>query len=203
MMLSGGLPHSEIPGSKLILSSPGLIAEYHVLHRLLLPRHPPNALLALDLIQKEQDSHLAAPGWFGQRLSFRSEVVHFSRMLPKKHTVWLVYLTWTKLPFQGRLKVQRQIRTGNHVVAQRSSPTGAIGNSDVFSLYDVKSGELAEASSPSARKRLQLAAIACGTRLDCRALRRSARRSNRQVLATCPLSASLLTQIRLPLVSAW
>ena len=50
--LSGGLPHSEIHGSKLILSSPWLIAEYHVFHRLLLPRHSPNALLALDLIQK-------------------------------------------------------------------------------------------------------------------------------------------------------
>ena len=52
--VSGGLPHSEIHGSKHILSSPWLIAEYHVLHRLLLPRHPPNALLALDLIQKKQ-----------------------------------------------------------------------------------------------------------------------------------------------------
>jgi len=51
--LSGGLPHSEIRGSKPILGSPQLIAEYHVLHRLLLPRHPPNALLALDLIQKK------------------------------------------------------------------------------------------------------------------------------------------------------
>ena len=54
--LSGGLPHSEIHGSKLILSSPWLIAEYHVFHRLLLPRHSPNALLALDLIQKEKDT---------------------------------------------------------------------------------------------------------------------------------------------------
>ena len=53
--LSGGFPHSEIHGSKLILSSPWLIAEYHVFHRLLLPRHPPNALLALDLIQKKKD----------------------------------------------------------------------------------------------------------------------------------------------------
>lgn len=53
--LSGGLPHSEIHGSKLILSSSWLIAEYHVFHRLLLPRHSPNALLALDLIQKEKD----------------------------------------------------------------------------------------------------------------------------------------------------
>jgi hypothetical protein len=51
--LSGGLPHSEIPGSKGVLASPELIAEYHVLHRLLLPRHPPNALLALDPIQKK------------------------------------------------------------------------------------------------------------------------------------------------------
>ena len=51
--MSGGFPHSEIHGSKLILSSPWLIAEYHVLHRLLLPRHPPNALFALDLIQEK------------------------------------------------------------------------------------------------------------------------------------------------------
>ena len=51
--MSGGFPHSEIHGSKLILSSPWLIAEYHVLHRLLLPRHPPNALFARDLIQEK------------------------------------------------------------------------------------------------------------------------------------------------------
>ena len=38
-----------------ILALPSLIAEYHVLHRLLLPRHSPNALLALDLIQKKTD----------------------------------------------------------------------------------------------------------------------------------------------------
>ena len=54
--MSGGLPHSEICGSKPIPGSPQLNAGYHVLHRLLLPRHPPNALFALDLIQKEQGS---------------------------------------------------------------------------------------------------------------------------------------------------
>ena len=52
--LSGGFPHSEIHGSKPIPGSPWLNAGYHVLHRLLLPRHPPNALFALDLTQKEQ-----------------------------------------------------------------------------------------------------------------------------------------------------
>ena len=52
--MSGGFPHSDIHGSKPIPGSPWLNAGYHVLHRLLLPRHPPNALLALDLIQEEQ-----------------------------------------------------------------------------------------------------------------------------------------------------
>ena len=30
-------------------NSPELIAAYHVLHRLSVPRHPPNALIVLDL----------------------------------------------------------------------------------------------------------------------------------------------------------
>ena len=46
--LAGGLPHSEIHGSKLAHSSPWLIAACHVLHRLCAPRHPPNALKTLD-----------------------------------------------------------------------------------------------------------------------------------------------------------
>ena len=40
----GGLPHSEIPRSKPVTGSFGLIAGYHVLHRLSTPRHPPCAL---------------------------------------------------------------------------------------------------------------------------------------------------------------
>ena len=39
-----GFPHSEICGSKLICSSPQLIAAYRVLRRLLVPRHSPCAL---------------------------------------------------------------------------------------------------------------------------------------------------------------
>ena len=38
------LSHSEIPESKVICTCPGLIAAYHVLHRLREPRHPPYAL---------------------------------------------------------------------------------------------------------------------------------------------------------------
>ena len=47
-VIEGGFPHSEIRGSKLVRSSPRLIAAYHVLHRLSAPRHPPNALKTLD-----------------------------------------------------------------------------------------------------------------------------------------------------------
>ena len=44
---SCGFPHSDIHGSKDICSSPWLFAAYHVFHRLLVPRHPPCALLCL------------------------------------------------------------------------------------------------------------------------------------------------------------
>ena len=42
-----GFPHSEIVGSKPARGSPTLFAACHVLHRLLAPRHPPDALLCL------------------------------------------------------------------------------------------------------------------------------------------------------------
>ena len=42
-----GLPHSEILGSKVVCTSPRLIAAYHVLRRLSVPRHPPYALISL------------------------------------------------------------------------------------------------------------------------------------------------------------
>ena len=44
-----GFPHSDIPGSKPACGSPRLIAACHVLHRLLLPRHPPCALSSLTI----------------------------------------------------------------------------------------------------------------------------------------------------------
>jgi hypothetical protein len=105
--VSGGLPHSEIHGSKLILSSPWLIAEYHVFHRLLLPRHPPNALFALDLIQKKQgffcgwalllfkpnlnqNAYIATPA-----AGSATGIVRATLLLLR-----LVYLTWNKIDFQ-------------------------------------------------------------------------------------------------------
>ena len=46
-MTGTGLPHSEIPGSKCACHYPRLIAAYHVLHRLSVPRHPSHALTSL------------------------------------------------------------------------------------------------------------------------------------------------------------
>ena len=43
----GGFPHSDTCGSQDICSYPQLFAAYHVLHRLLVPRHPPCALSCL------------------------------------------------------------------------------------------------------------------------------------------------------------
>ena len=44
---SSGFPHSDISGSLDICSSPKLFAAYHVFHRLLVPRHPPCALISI------------------------------------------------------------------------------------------------------------------------------------------------------------
>ena len=44
---SSRFPHSDISGSMGICPSPKLFAAYHVLHRLLVPRHPPYALISI------------------------------------------------------------------------------------------------------------------------------------------------------------
>ncbi|CAC9060675.1 Uncharacterised protein [Staphylococcus aureus] len=50
-----GFPHSEISGSKLTYSSPKHIVVSNVLHRLLVPRHPPcalNNLIYVSILQE-------------------------------------------------------------------------------------------------------------------------------------------------------
>ena len=55
----GGFPHSEIAGSKPAHGSPTLIAACHVLHRLCMPRHPPNALTSRLRVRTTNGS----PAW--------------------------------------------------------------------------------------------------------------------------------------------
>ena len=47
-----GFPIRRSPDRSSFTSSPGLIAGYNVLHRLLVPRHPPTALSSLLLLQR-------------------------------------------------------------------------------------------------------------------------------------------------------
>ncbi len=59
----GGFPHSEISGLTPARGSPELIATCYVLHRLSVPRHPPNALLTLDPTKTVMHGNQAARDW--------------------------------------------------------------------------------------------------------------------------------------------
>ena len=68
---SAGLPHSAISGSPRVCHSPELLAAYHGLHRLCVPRHPPHAFLRLTTIDVRQ-AELRA---LFQRVTFSCENV--------------------------------------------------------------------------------------------------------------------------------
>ena len=71
-VFSCGFPHSEICGSMDICSLPQLIAAYHVFHRLLVPRHPPCALLRLTSSQSRSDCSSSAKMGFLRTMQIRS-----------------------------------------------------------------------------------------------------------------------------------
>ena len=125
---SGGFPHSEIFGSKPIPGSPKLIAGYRVLHRLLLPRHPPNALIALDLTRKKKDPHpcgvLPAPGW-DRQASSKISMQLFPPSSEDEDLVSVLDLDNAAVGFQS-------LRTGDHRTPTRVRPTTLI-----ISLNDV------------------------------------------------------------------
>src|SRR5271156_6441664 len=90
-----GFPHSEISGSMPACGSPKLIAACHVLHRLLLPRHPPCALSSLTTKFTRHTATSRPPGIAicivipseaRNLLSFRP-----ARTLPSHHTPLKLY----------------------------------------------------------------------------------------------------------------
>ena len=70
---SRGLPHSEICGSMAICASPQLIAAYHVLLRLLMPRHSPCALHSLT-------SFVQALVWFSELCKLHKKVFLLAKL---------------------------------------------------------------------------------------------------------------------------
>ncbi len=83
-----GFPHSEILGSKLIRSSPRLIAAYYVLHRLHAPRHPLDALKALDRSHYQCPQRLVAGASY-----FASPSSGLDGQIKKPKFTWLCCLS--------------------------------------------------------------------------------------------------------------
>ena len=75
-----GFPIRKSPGQGLFGSYPRLIAAFHVLHRLLAPRHPPYALSSLTtlLIVDDQPCVHKAQGWFTHLRHFCGAFATFS-----------------------------------------------------------------------------------------------------------------------------
>ena len=87
------LPHSEISGSKVVCTSPKLIAAYHVFHRLLAPRHSLYALnnlishsLEMIMIKRVQISGFSLQS----RPLARTSVVSFPPTPLNRKKIWLV-----------------------------------------------------------------------------------------------------------------
>ena len=90
-------PHSEISGSQLICSSPKLIAACHVLHRLLMPRHSPCALISLTYFLLVFAIAVLELCRLHIRLFF--EIVIVLPLIKKFHNYWFRYLPLCCLAF--------------------------------------------------------------------------------------------------------
>ena len=110
-LFSAGFPHSDICGSIVICTSPQLFAAYHVLHRLLVPRHSPCALSCLTFFTSLTSNVVAilhfffvccSMCFFYLTLSFH---VQFSRclcQLPLEPTVEIARFELATPCLQGR-----------------------------------------------------------------------------------------------------
>ena len=76
-VLPAGFPHSDICGSRIICISPQLFAAYHVFLRLLVPRHPPCALVCFITCLQSSIEDLAT--FAKQMLSFL-DYYHFKEL---------------------------------------------------------------------------------------------------------------------------
>ena len=101
---SAGFPHSEIPGSMLMCSSPRLIAACHVLHRLLMPRHSPCALSSLTFVEQPISKLFSS----SIRIMQASDLVHCSLCYPlfKSPQILLCYLSVACSQFLACFTVQ-------------------------------------------------------------------------------------------------
>ena len=84
-------PHSDISGSSLICSSPKLFAACHVLHRLLMPRHSPCALISLTYLVLELTSSHFSSNYAGSTEFFTQNCI-YPNFLIKVSTICFCYI---------------------------------------------------------------------------------------------------------------
>ena len=74
-------PHRVAPfgilGSKVVCTSPRLIAAYHVLHRLSVPRHPPFALISLTKTSFQQITTVLC----------KESILQFGEFIPNSYSI--------------------------------------------------------------------------------------------------------------------
>ena len=114
-MTRRGFPHSDIPGSKLICSSPRLFAAYRVLHRLLAPRHSPYALSSLIIGIQELTI---------DALRLRKTRSRQSLFPPSLETL-RVFCDTEKLPFAGYSIVKDQLGSSPNFCDDSSPQTSS------------------------------------------------------------------------------
>ena len=108
-----GLPHSETCGSTGARPSPQLFAACHVLHRLLAPRHPPNALTStLDRLTRRSQGQ--AP-------------------LHNKSRMKMLFSRWNNAP-----PLSTEARSSSHSPGKPASPHHGNAASQILPLHPVK-----------------------------------------------------------------
>ncbi len=138
----GGFPHSDIRGSTIARISPRLFAACHVLHRLLAPRHPPNALITLEI----------TPTTPARRTKPRPTRKTSSTIPSTQHTI-----THNNYAY---LLTNQSIFTCQRTPAGPTSPAGRQRHAAVLETRPAPAGRtkrrMAEPCSPSSRPTLRL-----------------------------------------------
>jgi hypothetical protein len=106
-------------GQRLFSASPRLIAAVHVLHRLLVPRHPPSALSILT-----EEHHMSLCRFQGTRGTVsRTEEPHRRRGLSKLSSVGRGVAWALSLPCRRSSRLPRDLRRKMRSVRNATSPS--------------------------------------------------------------------------------
>ena len=133
--LAGGFPHSEICGSTIARISPQLIAACHVLHRLLAPRHPPNALISLETNSIARTQYQTAPKRSQSVQASSQHQTLLTTLLYATSTKSLIYLSMNmptrtaSQPAGQRSRSSRHTPDSTHHTASRTAPRPSSGGS--------------------------------------------------------------------------